>query len=61
MPLPIQAVTYLIPARYFVSALQTLFQAGFVAHVLLEDLVFLLLSATLFLGLTALKTARRLD
>ncbi|MCX7056399.1 MAG: ABC transporter permease [Proteobacteria bacterium] len=61
MPLPIQAVTYLIPARYFVSALQTLFQAGFVAHVLLEDLIFLLLSATLFLGLTALKTARRLD
>ena len=25
MPVPIQAVTYLIPARYFISALQTLF------------------------------------
>lgn len=61
MPLPIQAVTYLIPARYFVSALQTLFQAGFVGHVLLEDFIFLVLSAVLFLGLTALRTARRLD
>jgi ABC-2 type transport system permease protein len=61
MPLPIQAVTYLIPARYFVSALQTLFQAGFVGHVLLEDLIFLTLSAILFIGLTALRTARRLD
>ena len=61
MPVPIQAVTYLIPARYFVSALQTLFQAGFVGHVLLQDLLFLILSAILFLGLTALRTARRLD
>ena len=61
MPLPIQAVTYLIPARYFVSALQTLFQAGFVGHVLFQDFIFLTLSATFFLGLTAIKTRRRLD
>jgi len=48
-------------SRYFVSALQTLFQAGFVGHVLLSDFVFLSLSALLFLGLTAWRTARRLD
>jgi ABC-2 type transport system permease protein len=61
MPAPIQAVTYLIPARYFISALQTLFQAGFVGRILLEDLLFLVASAAFFLGLTALRTRRRLD
>jgi len=61
MPAPIRAVTYLIPARYFISALQTLFQAGFVGRILLEDLLFLVASAAFFLGLTALRTRRRLD
>jgi ABC-2 type transport system permease protein len=61
MPAPIRAVTYLIPARYFISALQTLFQAGFVGRILLGDFVFLIASAAFFLGLTALRTRRRLD
>lgn len=61
MPLPVQAVTYLVPARYFVSALQTLFQAGQVWPVLWRQLVFLLLSALFWLGLTAWRTRRRLD
>lgn len=61
MPPVIRAVTYLIPARYFVGALQTLFQAGFVGHVLLQDFLFLTVSAVFFLGFTALKTRRRLD
>jgi len=61
MPTPIRAVTYLIPARYFIGALQTLFQAGFVGRILLEDLLFLIASAAFFLGLTALRTRRSLD
>jgi ABC-2 type transport system permease protein len=61
MPAPIRAVTYLIPARYFISSLETLFQAGFVGRILLADLAFLTASATAFLGLTALRTRRRLD
>lgn len=61
MPAPIQAITYLIPARYFISALQTLFQAGFVGRILLTDGAFLIASAAFFLGLTALRTRRRLD
>ncbi|MBS0374228.1 MAG: ABC transporter permease [Proteobacteria bacterium] len=61
MPAPIRAVTYLIPARYFISSLETLFQAGFVGRILLTDLAFLAASATVFLGLTALRTRRRLD
>jgi ABC-2 type transport system permease protein len=61
MPAPIRAVTYLIPARYFISALQTLFQAGFVGRILFDDFLFLVVSAAFFLGLTALRTRRRLD
>lgn len=61
MPAPIRAVTYFVPARYFVSALQTMFQTGFVAGILLMDALFLLASAAFFLGITALKTRRRLD
>lgn len=41
MPLPIRAVTYLIPARYFVSCLQTLFLAGNIPSVLLRNGLFL--------------------
>lgn len=61
MPAPVRAVTYLIPARYFISALQTLFQAGYVGRILLHDCLFLVASMILFLGFTALKTRRRLD
>lgn len=61
MPLPIRAATYLVPARYFVSALQTLFLAGDVWPVLLINIAFLLVSACFWLGLTALKTVRLLD
>lgn len=59
MPWPVQMVTYLVPARYFVSALQSLFQAGDIWP--WRDTFFLLLSACFWLGLTALKTNRRLD
>ena len=61
MPPPVQAATYLVPARYFVSALQTLFQAGDIWPVLLLNTGWLLLSACFWLGLTALKFRRRLD
>jgi len=61
MPLVIRAVTYLIPARYFVTAMQTLFQAGDVWHVLLRSMAFLAIASAFFIGLTALKTRRRLE
>ncbi len=61
MPAPVRAITYLIPARYFVSTLQTLFQAGLVGAVLWRDALYLAISAVFFLGLTAWKTPRRLD
>jgi ABC-2 type transport system permease protein len=61
MPAVIQAVTYLIPARYFVTAMQTLFQAGNVPSLLFHSGVFLVFAGSFFIGLTALKTRRRIE
>lgn len=61
MPVLVQAVTYIIPARYFVSTLQTLFLVGNVGIILLINTIFMIASAVVFIGLTALKTRRRLD
>jgi ABC-2 type transport system permease protein len=61
MPVIIQGITYLVPARYFVAVLQTLFQAGNVWPVLVEGMLFLLAASVFFLGLTALKTRRNLE
>ncbi len=61
MPIVIRGVTYLIPARYFVSAMQTIFQAGEVWPVLLKAMAFLSVASLFFIGLTALKTRRRLE
>ena len=61
MPAVIRAVTYIIPARYFVSTLQSLFLAGNIPVVLIINTLFLLASAVMFIGLTWMKTKRRLD
>jgi ABC-2 type transport system permease protein len=61
MPDPIRLFTYLIPARYFVTALQTLFQAGQIWPVLLKSMAFLAAASVVFIGATALITRRKLD
>ncbi|MDC9604680.1 ABC transporter permease [Xenorhabdus griffiniae] len=61
MPALIQASTYIIPARYFVSSLQTLFLAGNIGTVLMTNLLLLIASSIVFIGLTAWKTRRHLD
>lgn len=61
MPPVIRGVTYLVPARYFVQSIQTLFQAGAIWPVFLESMAFLALASAFFIGLTALKTRRRLE
>ncbi len=58
---PIRLLTYVLPARYFVSSLQTLFLAGDVMTVLLPNgLVLLGMAAALFLALWR-KTQVRLE
>lgn len=61
MPAFIRAVTWIIPARYFVSTLQTLFLAGNIDVLFFWNAFYLLLSVLFFIGLTAWKLKRRLD
>jgi ABC-2 type transport system permease protein len=61
MPFPIKFLTNFIPARYFVSSLQTIFLVGNVWELILPNLL-----AMLFIGLgifciVALRTTKRLD
>ena len=61
MPLPLQWLTRIIPARYYASSLQTLFQAGTLMELLWPNLLCLLLLSLFWLGLTALKSRRTLE
>ena len=61
MPTVVQLLTHLIPARYFVSALQTLFLAGTVWPVVLSNGAALVLMAAIFLGLTRRRTRKSLE
>jgi ABC-2 type transport system permease protein len=61
MPGWLQLVTYIVPARYFVAALQTLFLDGTVWPVLLPNLGALALAGTVTVGATFAVTRRRLD
>ena len=61
MPRPIQWITHIIPARYYVSILKTTFLAGDVWSVILPNCAALALMATIFLGLTRLLSHKRLD
>lgn len=61
MPLPTQFITYIIPARYFVSCLQTLFLVGNVWGLLLKNLLFLLGFSSLLFCIIAKITVKRLD
>jgi ABC-2 type transport system permease protein len=61
MPLVIQWITLFIPARYFVSCVQTLFLAGNVWPLILYNLVPMFLVGLLFFGLTLFRSVKRLD
>lgn len=61
MPKPIQLLTYLIPAKYFVECLQTLFMVGDVWSLILRNCIPMLLLGILFFSITARKTVKRLD
>jgi ABC-2 type transport system permease protein len=61
MPPLIQLVTQVVPARYFVSSLQTVFLAGDVWPLLLRDMASMLVIAAVFFGIILLKSSKRLD
>jgi ABC-2 type transport system permease protein len=61
MPAYIRVLTHILPARYFVAILQTIFLAGNVRSVLWPNCLALLGMAIFFLGLSRWKSRKRLQ
>lgn len=61
MPAPIRAITWLIPARYFVSSLKTVFLAGDIWVVLLPNLLAMAAIGFLFFLLAKRSTRKNLE
>jgi ABC-2 type transport system permease protein len=60
-PLPIQVISYIVPATYFVDISHTLFMAGDIWPVLLPNALVLALMAFVFIGLAFRKLTKRLE
>jgi ABC-2 type transport system permease protein len=61
MPAPLRAFAAIVPARYYVRGLQTIFLAGDVASVLVPCTAILLFMSLVLFTLTARNTRQRLD
>jgi ABC-2 type transport system permease protein len=61
MPAPIQLMTHVIAARYFVAILQTIFLAGNVWSVIAWNALALVIMSTVFLGISQRKFRKRLE
>ncbi|MEZ5697375.1 MAG: ABC transporter permease [Sphingomonadaceae bacterium] len=61
MPAPIQAVTYIVPARYLIPSLQTVFVTGDVWALFLPNIGMMLLFGAIFFLLAFRATRRSLD
>ena len=61
MPAAIQVITHIIPARYYVAILQTLFLAGDIWPIVLSNSAALAVMMVIFLGLARYKMHKRLD
>jgi ABC-2 type transport system permease protein len=61
MPAPLRAFAAIVPARYYVRGLQTIFLAGDIPAVLLPCTAVLVLMSTVLFALTARNTKQRLD
>jgi len=61
MPVLVRMITYVLPARYFVALLQTIFLAGDIWPVILPNIVVLAAMATLLLLLTKRATRKSLE
>jgi len=61
MPKPIQWLTHIIAARYYVAILQTVFLAGNVWSVVLVNALALIVITGVFMGLVRRRTSKRLE
>ena len=60
MPVAVQIVTYVLPARYFVALLQTIFLAGDIWSVILPNAAVLAVMATVLMALARATTRKKL-
>ncbi len=60
MPIALQYITYAVPARYFVTLLQTIFLVGDVWSVVLPNAAVLAVMAVLLMGIARAATRKRL-
>ncbi len=61
MPVAVRAITYALPARYYVSLLQTIFLAGDIWAVVLPNAAVLAVMAAVFMLLARRETRKTLD
>lgn len=61
MPQVIQLITHIVPARYFVAILQTVFLSGDIWPIILANCAALMVMALIFLGIARRKMHKRLD
>ncbi len=61
VPAGVRFISYLLPARYYVSFLQTIFLAGTVWSVIVPDAAVMLVMASILFSLTLRKTQKRLN
>ena len=61
MPAPIRAITWLVPARYFVTSLKTVFLAGDLWSVLIPDLLAMAAIGAVFFLLAKRATRKNLE
>ena len=61
MPLPIRTMTSIVPARYFIASLQTVFLVGDVWSVLLPNIAAMLAIGAVFFALARARTRKNLE
>jgi ABC-2 type transport system permease protein len=61
MPVPIQILTYLLPPRYFVTCLQTIFLTGNVWPLFLKCIGYMMIIGSIFFLIILRKIKKRLD
>jgi ABC-2 type transport system permease protein len=61
MPVPIQVITHIVPARYFVAILQSLFMAGDIWPVVLGNAAALLLMMLVLFAVLRRKARKSLE
>lgn len=60
MPVPVQVITFIVPARYFVALVKGIFLRGTGLEVLWADAVFLAVFALVVIGISIRKTRKHL-